>query len=233
MRRMILLSTVLLMTLVPGTVVAQGQSPYLNVTYAATTDTFYPSDDSEISQFEPDANYGSLEYMLTRNSGGSNWEADVLVKFDISSIGSGETITSAKLKLYYFYWDDNNPAGNFLDLCRITSDWNEDSVTWTDKPTHTEESCVRATVPGSPGVWMEWDVTADVQSFVSEPATNYGWLLIDMTYFGGVDIPRTWFRTKEMRTPIPTLSQSGLLGFGSLLLGAMFVAIHRQHSRGR
>jgi hypothetical protein len=67
---------------------------------------------------------------------------------------------------------------------------------------------------------MEWDVTADVQAFVDGSATNYGWTVLDETYWGGGNIPIMDFRTKEHGQLVPYLAvvpEPGSLGL--LLLG--------------
>ena len=78
------------------------------------TYTFYPTDDTTIAHPDPDVNSGYDIDIAIRNEygagGGSGWANDCLIRFDISSIPAGENILSATLKLYYRYWDDNNPA---------------------------------------------------------------------------------------------------------------------------
>ena len=171
---------------------------------------FYPTDDATIHCNAPDYNDGSSDKMTVRNMYGhpshpTYWERDPLVKFDISSIPSGSTINSATLKLYYYYWWDNNPAGHDLKLYKITSSWDEDTVTWNTQPSYASQPTTYSTVPSSTGVWMEWDVTSDVQDFVDGDATNYGWKITDEYYWGKYNIPITYFRSKEYGDYIPCL----------------------------
>ena len=164
------------------------------------TETFYPSDDAYTSMHSPDVNTGSAELMDIRNryDGMSNdWEKDLLIIFDISSISSGTLIKSAILKIYYYQWSQTNPVDRELTLHRITSNWDEETVTWNARPSHAPEVTSSAAVPGSLGQWMEWDVTDDVQDFVNGAETNYGWQIMDETNWGGANIPLSKFRSKE------------------------------------
>jgi parallel beta-helix repeat protein len=169
---------------------------------------FYPTDDTIIDKAHPETKLGALVDMWTRNtygSGGTNtWECDSLIKFDISSIPSDATIVSAELKIYYYFWMDSNPAGRPLNLYRITSDWNEETLTWNNQPSIASHPTTNAIVPSSYG-WMNWDVTDDVQSFIDGTNPNYGWEIKDETYWGASNIPYTFFKTKENGSNIPYL----------------------------
>ena len=172
------------------------------------TQTFYPTDDASVKQYEPNTNYGT-SYLVVRNKYGGGgypgYEDDLLIKFDISDISAGAIITSATLNLYYNNWLSNNPAGRTLTMYKVTDDWDEDTVTWNTRPSYDSEMTSSAVVPGSPGIWMEWDVTSDVQDFVNGQQTNYGWQIMDETYWGTFDIPAPRFKQKEVETDIPFL----------------------------
>ena len=165
-------------------------------------ETFQPTDDCQIRMLDPNKNYGSSENMCIRNRYGhpmhpDYWEHDILILFDISSIPSKAIINSAKLKIYYWGFGDNNPVGRPLTLHKITSDWDEATVTWNTRPSFDPMVTSSAIVPSVPGFWMEWDVTSDVAAFVNEGVINYGWQIMDETYWGNFDIPKSKFRTKE------------------------------------
>ncbi|RLF31632.1 MAG: hypothetical protein DRM98_05275 [Thermoplasmata archaeon] len=165
------------------------------------------TDDAQITQNAPNSNSGSGERMTVRNAYGATygWARDILIKFDISSIPPSTHISSAKLKLYYYSYYDNNPSGNNLSIYRITSDWNEDTVTWETQPTCASQPTDISIVPSLTNTWMEWDVTSDVQDFINGEKTNYGWKITDETYWGHANIPITYFRTKEYGHCIPYL----------------------------
>ena len=155
----------------------------------------------------PDDPHGLGVILAVRNEydgGSDDWELDSLIRFDISEIIPGTIIISAELYLYYY---DNyfNTAGRELNLHRITSDWDEDTVTWNTRPSIAPEATSFATVPDFTGVWMTWTVTDDVQDFVDEEKTNYGWQLMDDEYWGAVNIPHMKFHSKEYGDFIPYL----------------------------
>jgi hypothetical protein len=164
------------------------------------TKIFYPTNDAKIAQDAPNKNYGSDPGINIRNEygggGSSGWSSDGLYRFDISSIPTGATILKATFYLFYNKWTSTNPAGRMLNVYRLTSNWNEDSVTWITAPTYNPAASAYSPVPPTVNVWMEWDVTGDVQEFVSG-TTNYGWRLRDDNYWGTVNIPLSQFRTKE------------------------------------
>ncbi len=162
---------------------------------------FYPADDSEIAQDQPNTIQGDNPSIIIRNEygigGSSGWASQGLVKFDISSLPKNAIIQSATIYLFYNKWTSTNPAGRLLDIHRITSDWSEDMVTWSNQPTHHSTPTDNSPVPGSINTWMDWDVTSDVQDFVSQQENNYGWIIIDDNYWGMPEIPLTQVRSKE------------------------------------
>ena len=199
------------------------------------TVTICATDDAYISHGSPDYNTGTEPVLIIRNDygagGSSGWAVDALIKFDLSQFAN-QTITSAKLKLRYYSWQDNNPAGRVLKLFRNMGDWNELTVTWNNQPDTAAQPTSSCAVPAATETWMEWDVTTDVQAMVQGSISNYGWHLLDDNYWGQPNIPYIRFRSKEYDTtycprleiiaeppPIPTLTEWGLIIFGVVLLG--------------
>jgi len=160
---------------------------------------FFPTDDAVISMSSGNQNNGDSTFLKVRNRYGkysSDWEADSLIHFDTSSIPLSANINSATLNLYYTDWDDNNPEGRELTCYRITSGWNEDTVTWNTRPTKASIATSSAIIPDSKGNWMSWNVTNDVQDFVND-VDNFGWWIMDEDPWEDHDIPITKFYSKE------------------------------------
>jgi hypothetical protein len=139
-------------------------------TLNAETLTFCTTEDVHIYLKHPDDNYSRLDWTAVANRCGHPsdplyWQFNPMVKFDLSSISARTTVISATLHLYYYAYWDTNPAGRDLTCCRITSDWNEQTVTWNTQPTYVSEPTYSSVVPSTKG-WMVWDVTSDVQAFV-------------------------------------------------------------------
>ena len=158
-----------------------------------TSEIFYPTDDAHADQHFPSQNEGYSSYFKVRR-GGTGWEVDGLIKFDITAIPLYTTILSATMYVYY-HSSDGDPSGHPIDFHKILEDWNEGTVTWNNRPDHNPSISATATVPGSAGQWMQWDVTDDVQNFVDGLEDNFGWKLIDSTTSGPT--PLIAFRSKE------------------------------------
>jgi len=114
-----------------------------------------------------------------------------LITFDLPSIPSGAVVTSAKMYMYidglgYTVGALPRPFGAH----RITSSWIEGDgtapspsltgVTWNNQPSflNTPTSTVLI-YPGVVGIWVSWDITADVQNGYVNPSAWYGILIKD------------------------------------------------------
>jgi hypothetical protein len=144
-------------------------------------ETYNPTDDAEVSHISPNTNLGGVIYIDCRYDISGAWGNNGLLKFDISDIPSYAIINSATFYIYYVTWFDSNPGGTPLNLYRITSNWNEGTVTWNNQPGHYGSSTDISNVPSSTGSWMSYDVTDDVEDFVDGTYSNYGWKFIDET----------------------------------------------------
>ncbi len=118
-----------------------------------------------------------------------------LLKFDeLSTIPSNAEIISAELKLFGIPSSQGNNYGNssypgspsgFLSnksfIQRVTSAWNEQTVTWNTQPTTTTTNQI--TIPQSTSEW-NWNfsdnssnLVAMIQDMVSNPESNHGFML--------------------------------------------------------
>ena len=171
-------------------------------------ETFFPTDDTYISHYDKNIVFGDSVEMLVRNEYdhmGGGRSLDILIRFDLSSLQQNETIRSAALNLYYCRYQ-HAPAYRLLNCSRVTSIWNESSVTWNTQPSYASLPTCNATVPVNPGHWVKWDVTHDVQGFLNGVYDNYGWRIIDDVYWGTVNLPITIFYSKEFGNFTPYLA---------------------------
>lgn len=122
-------------------------------------------------------------------SGGFYYVGRSLLKFNLSGIPSNAHILDAKLSLYHNPTPDP-PGGhagtNTCYLQKVTSNWDEYSVTWNNQPTTTTSyQIILPTSSYSTQDYLNIDVTTLVNQMVSNPATNYGLmikLITEQTY---------------------------------------------------
>ncbi len=94
-------------------------------TPVGNTFTFTPTDDAYIYQTNGNTNYGSTTTLQVDNSPVKN----ILLKFNVSGL-SGQTISSAKLRLYDV--DPSSKGGDFYSVSDNT--WQQGTVTWNNAP---------------------------------------------------------------------------------------------------
>ncbi len=160
---------------------------------------FEPTDDATITQNSPYSNSGASESIVLRSM--SSWEWDGLLKFNLSAVPSNATILYASLQAYYYKNWDGNPSGHQVNVYRLTSDWEEETVTWNTRPSFVTEPSSAAIMPPTINEWVFWNLTGDVRMFVNNSALNYGWRLMDMSG----DNTCSYFQSKEYRSYHPLL----------------------------
>jgi len=182
------------------------------------TITFNPTDDSYCGA--PNEVNGFIPFMYIRNgSVGDQWLAAPVIKFNISSIPANSLIISATLSIFYFTYSDHNPAGRALTVRHFEEDWEEETITRNNMPPYSSEISAVTAAPPSPGVWITWDVTSDVQKFVSGTLENYGWIIKDEQYWGGSGIPDMILYAKEHGSDIPYLEVKVAVLQSAVLVG--------------
>jgi len=153
----------------------------VNGVQAEVTVTIPASADAWLNQEHPDLALGGANTLYVRSYRGAN-NMRSLLTFDLTAIPSGASITSAKLYLYAWFITWPNSPSYYRTYCahRVTSAWEESTVTWNSQPmfspTSTSETVV--TGYGTEG-WFSWDVTADVQNGHLNPSAWHGILIKD------------------------------------------------------
>lgn len=106
--------------------------------------------DSWIIQSLPDNNYnGNNDLQLTSTALGMMAS---LIYFDLSSL-VGKSVVKAEMSLYALNMDDNTT----INAKRIITDWVENTVTWTTKPSFSSEYAGNQVLSGSG--WKNFNVT--------------------------------------------------------------------------
>jgi autotransporter-associated beta strand protein len=112
-----------------------------------------------------------------------------LLRFDLSALPTGSTLSAASLTLTVSGTFGGNPGGESMNIHRLTQSWTEGGVTWNHYDgTNTWASAggdydasVRATSTANPGVGgsIAWDVTGLAQEWASNTHPNHGLIVIN------------------------------------------------------
>jgi hypothetical protein len=119
-------------------------------------------------------NFGTaqtLEVSGYRNDMYRTW-----LKFDISSIPSGDTIVSAQLSLYI---SDNYNGRSYLLQHSTTTSWGETTITWNNQPTSFSQSHSANAPSGGAQGYISWDVTTDMQQDYAAKKQYISWAVRD------------------------------------------------------
>lgn len=178
----------------------------------------YPSEDTVVSSTNSTYNYGIAdEFFVNANAKG-------LIKFDLSTIPAGTTITSAKISLYATANQASSATYSVHEILSANGDWQEgnendeeaevlypswdykdtgNSIAWAGSAglstagvdyRATAEDTYTGTI--SNNTRYEFDLTtATVQSWIDTPSSNYG-LLLRTASANTVN-----FATKEVTNP--------------------------------
>ncbi len=144
--------------------------------YSQFTLTLYPNKDAQVISVAPTFNNGSSPYFS------GEWqtptqEVQSLMQFDLSSVPANSIIVSAQLTLTgYNHWPPSG-SDNSCYLQKLTSSWEESTVTWNTRPGYTATSQIGI----APSTSSTQNYTMDVKSWVSDwvngISTNYGFIL--------------------------------------------------------
>ncbi len=130
--------------------------------------------DTYIKQDGASNNFGGSD-PINIYSQTTNKNRRILIKFDLSPIPVGSTVSTATLKLKM-----TNAPGTTrqYDVYRVTNSWDENTVTWTNQPTIAASLTSSVSSGTTNNVVLSWNVTSDVNAFLSGTANN-GWLIRD------------------------------------------------------
>lgn len=133
--------------------------------------------DTYLDQTRPDENYGGGESLEIRSWLTQN--ARALLSFDLSTVPPGAAVTKARLLLHV---GDSSSPDRIYQCHRITTAWEEDSISWSSMPQTISRYMTEASIETSTG-WVTWDVTEQVRQLligIREDAwVNHGWMIMD------------------------------------------------------
>jgi len=135
----------------------------------------------------PTLNFNDLagyNKLLASSKTDNGHDVGSLIQFDLplnSSIGANEAAT---LHLYVgvtsaagFGADPTASHPIQADFFRVTSTWDETSVTWNSKPNY-DPTSIASTSISAINQWISVDVTATVQGWINDSSTNHGLLIL-------------------------------------------------------
>jgi hypothetical protein len=142
-------------------------------------------------------NFGDLSDIVINWGGGNPSPRSIgLVEFDLSTIPTGSAVSSATLTLFH---RANGNFGTRYDIFRVTSAWNEGTVTFNTAPTFDPSAVASLVIPdGLVGVSRTWDLTSLVQGWVSSTYGNYGFWIEEIPLGGGGS---AYFSSSDESTP--------------------------------
>ncbi|AKT43155.1 DNRLRE domain-containing protein [Chondromyces crocatus] len=149
--------------------------------------------DATLWQSAPTWNDGVNERVSTGTSVAGGYSRSLL-RFDLSGVPAGATVTSADLTLHQLF---KNGASATVDVLRVTGAWSDSTVTWNNFGGAIDGSPVASfTAVGGGGSGSRTvDVRALAQDWVSGTVSNYG-VAIDAPS----DSSRSEFRSSENLT---------------------------------
>ena len=155
---------------------------------------FWPAGDVNIWQTNPTTNYGSISTLSAKAAAGA---LTILLEFDLTTIPSNATITTATLTLY----QQGSTTSISNDIHRLVRDWVEGQATYNEAETGTNWGTAGAantttdynsslidtlTTPGD-DLPATATVTATVQNWIDGTNPNYGFRISSSD-----STPATW-----------------------------------------
>jgi hypothetical protein len=137
--------------------------------------------DTYADQGSSGSNFGTATTMHVRSATTLILLADnkrSFVRFDLSSCAIPATarVLSAQLRLYL---TSAPSSSRTYQAHRVTQAWGETTLDWANQPTTAALDTASAATGTTANVTREWDVVADVRSFVAGTAANHGWRIKD------------------------------------------------------
>lgn len=139
--------------------------------------------DAVFSKSFPDGNWGDLEdiHLYAWTQGGDLNINRVVMDFDLSSLPVDAQIDSAFISFYYnstsAYGSGHSGENSFV-IQRITSDWDESTVSWNSQPTSTEMNQVFVTGAASSSQdFPDINITELIRDMASDKPGSYGLFL--------------------------------------------------------
>ena len=121
---------------------------------AITSLTFNAEADAQVSEANPDTNYGNATYLQV--DGATDPDVESFLRFSVTGVSGA--IQSAKLRVYV----STNASDNGPAVYATGASWTESALTWKSRPTRTS-GILDNKGRLSKNTWVEYDVTSPVK----------------------------------------------------------------------
>lgn len=153
--------------------------------------------DVTLKSWQPDVNFGGDQDLEISHT--ADGRSASLIKFDLSSLPSEAIVESAALRLYLV--GATGITSLNIGAYFVTSPWAESTVTWNTYLT-TGTVGISANIDSGVGSYKSWSITSYVQSWIDDPASNHGVLLMGPS---SGDYYQRWFESHEHNEMVPKL----------------------------
>ena len=178
--------------------------------YSQTVLTLQPGPvegkDADLRELTPDNNVGDTDEFLSFDwtFSGTEGLGCSVIQFDLSALPENIEILDAKLSLYYNSTSSSSgQAGeNACNLKKITSDWDEQTVTWNTMPSTTDVNQVLLETSTSDNQdYLDIDILNFVNEWYANSTTNYGMMLkiIDESLYNSMKFCSSDYSDSELR----------------------------------
>jgi hypothetical protein len=155
-------------------------------TVPISTCTVTPAADSYVHVVSGGSNFGTQTTLHVRSAVTLGLLADdkrSFLRFNVSScsIPTNARVESATMTLFM---STPPSASRTYELHRATATWGETTVTWNNQPAVAALATASVATGTTANVTRQWNVLADVRTFVDGTVTNNGWRIKDQVEGG-------------------------------------------------
>jgi hypothetical protein len=185
-----------------------------NISLSSTTVIVDPVNDTELSQANPNTNYGSSSSIMVGSDVGHS--SRMLLDLPLWNLPPNGSVQSATLRINMSEWYDYQGYSRTITAYRVASIWQENNATWNHAPSIGEAiGSVSIATPDLGGQWSyDIDLTQVVKNWYAGVYPDYGIILIGPE---SDDVYRAFASSETTRYPYlsitftplaPTLSAS-------------------------
>lgn len=132
-----------------------------------------PQADAQVVEGYPTSNYGTRSYLYVQTASSGYKNERAWLKFDLSGVPSGATISSATLKLYNWRYGS---SGLPVAVHAGDNNWTETGITWNSAPSFAATALDTQTID-TDDTWYSWDLTSYVQGQLGASQTEMSFVM--------------------------------------------------------